>query len=92
VQDKEERATPPGEKPTESGHPEGLLGALSPREVEVLRLLVRGLTNKEIAQEMHYSVGTVKNAVQHIIEKLGVTDRTQAAVAAVRAGLDPDGE
>lgn len=65
-----------------------LLESLSPREKEVLKYLAGGLTNKEIAQEMHYSVGTVKNVVQHIIEKLGVADRTQAAVYAVRAGLD----
>jgi DNA-binding NarL/FixJ family response regulator len=65
-----------------------LIGALSPRELEVLRYLAAGLTNKEIATEMHYSVGTVKNVVQRIIEKLGVSDRTQAAVYAVRAGID----
>jgi DNA-binding NarL/FixJ family response regulator len=41
---------------------------------------------------MHYSVGTVKNVVQRIIEKLGVSDRTQAAVYAVRAGVDLDAE
>jgi len=64
------------------------VGALSPRELQVLRLLSAGLTNKEIAREMNYSVGTVKNAVQRIIEKFGVADRTQAAVLAVRAGLD----
>lgn len=63
------------------------LASLSPREVEVLRYLAVGLTNKEIAREMHYSVGTVKNIVQRTIEKLGVSDRTQAAVLAVRAGL-----
>lgn len=68
---------------------EGALEALTPREQEVLQLLVRGLTNKEIAAEMHYSVGTVKNVVQRVIEKLGVSDRTQAAVYAVRAGLNP---
>lgn len=62
--------------------------ALSPREMEVLQLLVGGLSNKEIAQQMHYSVGTVKNTVQRIIEKLGVSDRTQAAVLAVKAGLN----
>jgi DNA-binding NarL/FixJ family response regulator len=67
---------------------EGLLSQLTPREMQVLRMLSHGLTNKEIAQQMHYSVGTVKNVVQRIIEKLGVTDRTQAAVVAVRAGLD----
>ena len=63
------------------------LQCLSPREREVLGLLVEGLTNKEIAQQMHYSVGTVKNVVQRVIEKLGVSDRTQAAVYAVRSGL-----
>lgn len=68
---------------------EGVLEALTPREQDVLQLLVRGLTNKEIASEMHYSVGTVKNVVQRVIGKLGVSDRTQAAVYAVRAGLNP---
>ncbi len=63
------------------------LQCLSPRERQVLGLLVEGLTNKEIAQQMHYSVGTVKNVVQRVIEKLGVSDRTQAAVYAVRSGL-----
>jgi RNA polymerase sigma factor (sigma-70 family) len=66
---------------------EGDLGALSPREQEVLQQLAAGLTNKEIAVQIHCSVGTVKNVVQRIIEKLGVSDRTQAAVLAVRAGL-----
>ncbi|HVP05164.1 MAG TPA: response regulator transcription factor [Dehalococcoidia bacterium] len=65
-----------------------LLEALSPREMEVLRYLTAGRTNKEIAREMNYSVGTVKNVVQRIIEKLHVSDRTQAAVYAARAGLD----
>ncbi len=54
---------------------------------EVLQFLVGGLTNKEIARQMNYSVGTVKNVVQRVIEKLGVSDRTQAAVFAVRAGI-----
>jgi len=62
--------------------------ALAPRERDILQLVVQGLTNKEIAREMHYSVGTVKNVVQRIIEKMGASDRTQAAVLAVRAGLD----
>lgn len=67
---------------------EGALEALTQREHEVLRLLVGGLTNKEIAAHMQYSVGTVKNVVQRVIEKLGVSDRTQAAVYAVRAGMN----
>lgn len=66
------------------------LGALSPRELDVLRYIVEGKSNKEIAQAMSYSAGTVKNLVQGIIEKLGVSDRTQAAVYAVRAGLDAE--
>jgi DNA-binding NarL/FixJ family response regulator len=64
------------------------LSALAPRELEVLRHLANGHTNKEIAKSMNYSVGTVKNVVQRVIEKLAVADRTQAAVLAVRAGLD----
>ncbi len=71
----------------EANTPKGLLGSLSPRENEALQLLVDGMTNKEIARAMHYSVGTVKNLVQHIIEKLGVSDRTQAAVLATRATM-----
>lgn len=66
-----------------------LLRQLSPRETKVLHYLAQGLTNKEIAREMSYSVGTVKNVVQRIIEKLHVADRTQAAVYAARGGLDP---
>lgn len=66
------------------------LSSLTPRELQALRLLSRGMTNKEIAREMHYSLGSVKNLVQNVIEKLGVSDRTQAAVFAVRAGLDVD--
>lgn len=65
-----------------------LLRLLSPREMKVLHYLAQGLTNKEIAREMSYSVGTVKNVVQRIIEKLHVADRTQAAVYAARGGLD----
>jgi DNA-binding NarL/FixJ family response regulator len=65
-----------------------VLSALAPRELEVLRHLASGHTNKEIASAMNYSIGTVKNVVQRVIEKLAVADRTQAAVLAVRAGLD----
>jgi DNA-binding NarL/FixJ family response regulator len=60
---------------------------LTPREREVLRLLSQGLTNREIAQQLTLSVGTVKIHVEHIIAKLGVSDRTQAAVRAVESGL-----
>ncbi|MGW8256652.1 MAG: response regulator [Thermoguttaceae bacterium] len=60
---------------------------LTQRESEVLRQLAYGLTNKEIAQALHISYETVKEHVQHILRKIGVTDRTQAAVWAVRKEL-----
>jgi DNA-binding NarL/FixJ family response regulator len=60
---------------------------LTKRESEVLRQLALGLTNKEIAQALDISYETVKEHVQHILRKVGVSDRTQAAVWAVRKGL-----
>ncbi len=60
---------------------------LTQRESEVLRQMALGLTNKEIAQALHISYETVKEHVQHVLRKVGVTDRTQAAVWAVRKGL-----
>ncbi|HWA97625.1 MAG TPA: response regulator transcription factor [Pirellulales bacterium] len=60
---------------------------LTQRESEVLRQLALGLTNKEIGQSLGISYETVKEHVQHILRKIGVTDRTQAAVWAVRKGL-----
>lgn len=60
---------------------------LTQRESEVLRQLAFGLSNKEIAQSLSISYETVKEHVQHILRKIGVSDRTQAAVWAVRKGL-----
>ncbi|MFQ3612283.1 MAG: response regulator transcription factor [Cyanobacteriota bacterium] len=60
---------------------------LSERELEVLRLLVEGKSNPEIAQALYLSVGTVKTHVRSILNKLAVDDRVQAAVVALRAGL-----
>lgn len=60
---------------------------LTPREDEVLRLMVEGHTNKEIARALVISEDTAKRHVQNIIGKLAASDRTQAAVTAVRAGL-----
>jgi DNA-binding NarL/FixJ family response regulator len=60
---------------------------LTKREGEVLKQLAFGLTNKEIAQALGISYETVKEHVQHILRKLGVSDRTQAAVWAVRKEL-----
>ena len=60
---------------------------LSPRELDVLRLLARGLSNADIAQRLYLSEGTVRNYVSAILSKLDVSDRTQAAVLALRHGL-----
>ncbi len=60
---------------------------LTKRESEVLKQLAFGLTNKEIAQSLGISYETVKEHVQHILRKIGVSDRTQAAVWAVRKNL-----
>jgi NarL family two-component system response regulator LiaR len=63
------------------------LHRLTPREREVLVLIARGQSNKRIAHELALSEKTVKTHVGHVLAKLGVSDRTQAAVVAVRAGL-----
>lgn len=60
---------------------------LSPREIEVLRLMTEGLGNKEIADKLVISVSTVRTHVDHILEKLSVSGRTQAAVKALRLRL-----
>ncbi len=57
---------------------------LSERELDVLRLIVNGLSNQTIAETLSISVPTVKTHVQHILQKLHVSDRTQAALLAVR--------
>ena len=67
--------------------PAGSIHNLTPREREVLKLIVGGMANKEIASELFIAEDTVKKHVQGIISKLGVSDRTQAAVKAVREGF-----
>jgi DNA-binding NarL/FixJ family response regulator len=64
-----------------------LISQLSEREREVLRLLANGMGNHEIAETLFLSEGTIKNYVSMIFSKLGVADRTQAAILAIRAGL-----
>jgi DNA-binding NarL/FixJ family response regulator len=61
--------------------------SLTPREVEVLRLVVEGQTNQQIARNLLISVSTVKRHIRHISAKLGVCDRVQAAVRAIELGL-----
>jgi DNA-binding NarL/FixJ family response regulator len=64
-----------------------LAASLNTRERDILRLITRGMTNAEIAHTLFLSEGTVRNHLSAIFEKLGVTDRTQAAVIALRHGL-----
>jgi DNA-binding NarL/FixJ family response regulator len=77
----EPAANPPGEQA------EGQLETLTPREVEVLKLLSQGQTNPQIARNLLFSVSTVKAHVRSILNKLGVSDRTQAAVRAIEFRL-----
>ena len=72
-----------GSAPTDSG----IVNTLSEREREILRLLASGLSNSDIAQHLFLSEGTVRNYVSSVLTKLRVSDRTQAAVLALRAGI-----
>jgi DNA-binding NarL/FixJ family response regulator len=73
-------AAPAGESP------------LSPRELEVARLVGRGLTNKQIGQTLYVSERTAENHVQHILTKLGLRNRSQIAAWASRAWREPSNE
>jgi DNA-binding NarL/FixJ family response regulator len=70
----------------QAGRPRAI-EALTPREREVLRLIAEGLSNKRIARELGVAEKTVKTHVGHVLAKLDLTDRTQAALYAVREGL-----
>lgn len=63
------------------------LASLSERELEVVRLVAEGLSNKEISSRLSLSDKTVKNHISHILAKMNLTARTQVAVYAIRAGL-----
>ncbi len=78
----EEIGPPPDPAPAQP-----LPESFTPRELEVLRLLPAGKTNREIAQELHLSFSTVKKHLERLIAKLEVSDRTQAAVKALDLGL-----
>ncbi len=69
--------------------PEQSADSLTERETDVLRLLAQGKSNKEISRTLHIAEQTAKTHVSHILEKLNLSSRTQAALYAVRAGLVP---
>jgi DNA-binding NarL/FixJ family response regulator len=70
-----------------SAQMEPLIEPLTEREMEILALIAKGATNKEIASQLYIVEGTVKNHITHILGKLGVRDRTQAALKARELGL-----
>jgi len=74
-------------KPASSETAESLPEPLSKREIEILKVLAQGHTNKEIADQLHLAEGTVKNYVTSILQKIGARDRTQAALRARELGL-----
>ena len=74
-------------KMIEKNEDEVKIDALTRRELEVLKLLAVGMYNKEVAEKLNISERTVKNHVSNIFKKLEVTDRTQAAVFAIRNNL-----
>ena len=82
-----ESAAPPAAVRRRRGADAPTLEALTPRELEVLQLLAQGKSNPQIAQELVISRLTAKTHVERIIRKLGVSDRTQAALSAIELGL-----
>lgn len=66
-----------------------LLKELSAREIDVLKLIAKGMNNDEIARTLFISPHTVKNHVSNVYRKMGMDDRTQVAITALRLGLVP---
>lgn len=81
------RGQPAAGAPRGPSSTESLVEPLTQREEEILRLLARGRANKEIAEQLYLTEGTVKNYISRIYAKLGARDRTQAALWAVEHGL-----
>lgn len=74
-------------KGDEKAGTENALSQLTPRELDVLRLIASGKSNKEISESLFITEKTVKTHVSHLLDKLGFSDRTQAAIYAVKRGI-----
>ncbi len=81
-----------GEDPSGDGGRSSPLELLSPRELEVLWLMVEGRTNGQIAESLRVSVSTVKKHVRQVLAKMEVSDRVQAVVRAMELGVRPEQE
>lgn len=81
------RLTSPRQKFAREDEYTDRIAELTPRELDVLKLIAAGATNREIARQLFLSEGTVKNIVSRIFSCLGVNDRVQAAVIAIHQGL-----
>jgi DNA-binding NarL/FixJ family response regulator len=68
------------------------LSILTEREIDIIRYVAAGMNNREIANKLAYSEKTVKNYLSNIFSKLGIRDRTQAAIYGLRQGLIPNDE
>jgi DNA-binding NarL/FixJ family response regulator len=91
-QEEAARSTPPRWSPEPTSRERAatsLSNALTPREMEVLSRIALGETNRQIAEELHISLSTVKRHLERFLSKLEVSDRTQAAVKAIEIGLRP---
>ncbi len=77
---------------SQSVEPAHGLSILTEREIEIIRYVAAGLSNREIADKLSYSEKTVKNYLSNIFSKLGIRDRTQAAIYGLRQGLIPTEE
>ena len=87
---RKQMAAPEKRKPERDRKTEEKIGTITGRERDIMRLVARGMNNKEIASELFMAEGTVRNHISRILEKLELKDRTQLAVFTVKNRLDEE--